>query len=143
MKITISKEFVRYVTFGVLGCAINYGIFWVGVKYLPFISVLVTNIVAFFVATLFAYITSKKYVFKVDRDHPFRSLVKKFAMFFSTRILSLCFELFGLWIGSKYFFDEGAEIWNVDAIMLLKIILMLLASLINYVITKFVVFKDV
>ena len=93
----LNRETLSYLLFGVLTTIVNY-ITFMGVFILSNeSSALVSNMVAFIVATIFAYITNKIWVFKSNR-WSLDILKVEIITFLSARIFSFILEQVGLFI---------------------------------------------
>ena len=79
----LTKELIAYVFFGVLTTIVNFityflfeGVF--GINYL------ISNIIAWFVSVLFAYITNRIWVFESKDDN----IIKEILLFYGGRVFS-------------------------------------------------------
>ncbi|MCI9592447.1 MAG: GtrA family protein [Lachnospiraceae bacterium] len=130
------REKISYLIFGVLTTIVNW------IVYISFTSVLninynISNIVAWFGAVLFAFFTNKKYVFRSESAKR-NELFKELLTFFATRLFSGIFEIAGLplllLIGFTYdpFGIQGG---------LAKAIIAVIVVILNYVFSKWIVFR--
>ncbi|MCI1859211.1 MAG: GtrA family protein [Sporolactobacillus sp.] len=114
---------------GVLTTVINVVCFFILVQYQMDYRIATT--VAWLVSVLFAYVTNKHYVFK-SKTSTITSLLKEMLSFFWFRLLS-------------YFLDLGSMIIMVSFLNLnetwAKIIANILVVIINYVLSKWIIFK--
>ena len=79
----LTKELIAYVFFGVLTTIVNF------ITYFLFASVfginyLISNIIAWFVSVLFAYITNRIWVFESKDDN----IIKEALLFYGGRVFS-------------------------------------------------------
>lgn len=142
--ITKYKELIVYGVFGVGTTLVNfltYKLFNVllGVEYY-----LVSNIIAWFVSVVFAYVTNKLFVFE-SKTWKAKVVAKEVTSFFAARIFSFVVEEAGLFLlvdvfGMKNF---GMNIigFNISGNMIAKVILAVVVVVLNYFFSKFVVFR--
>lgn len=121
------KEVVMYVIFGVLTTAVNF------VTYLLFARVLnihylISNVLAWFLSVLFAYITNKIWVFESKNPN----ILKEMSLFFGGRIFSGVVDT-----ALMYLLIDVLVVSDVIS----KIIIQVIVVILNYVISKLIVFK--
>ena len=124
-----AKEPVLYIIFGVLTTVVNLAVYhaclWLGMAYG------LANTLAFIVAILFAYVTNKTLVFESRQAHV-RGLLTEFFKFMMARLGTFAVEMIGLWL-------------MIDLLgfgdMLPKYLLTVLVIVLNYFLSKWVVFK--
>lgn len=134
------REQISYLFFGVLTMLLNYGMFWILSKLLQGRYVLLTNLATFVVATAFAYITNKIFVFRSDQWRP-AYVLRESAAFVAARLFSFLIEEIGLYV-CAYVLRLGRYSWGeVDGVMLSKIVLSIVATILNYFFSKFWVFS--
>lgn len=138
------KELIIYGIFGVGTTLVNfltYKLFNVllGVEYY-----LVSNIIAWFVSVVFAYVTNKLFVFE-SKTWKAKAVAKEVTSFFAARIFSFVVEEAGLFLlvdvfGMKNF---GTDIFglHISGNMIAKVILAVVVVVLNYFFSKFVVFR--
>lgn len=128
MKIHNMKKLINYLFFGFLTTLINVLTFalcvWLGAHYL------LSNVLAFIVSVLFAYITNKKWVFVSSNSD--RIDLKELTRFVGSRISTLLLEslilfLFITWMG---FNQYGVKIAANIAVIIT-----------NYLLSEFIVFQ--
>ena len=134
------REQISYLFFGVLTTVVNYVVFallrlWIGDFFIH-----VINIITFIVATLFAYVTNKFFVFQ-SRNWNFRALLKELTSFFAARISSFCVEAVGLYVCVDLFHVGKYSFYLLDGTMVAKIVLSFVAVVLNYFFSKFCVFN--
>ena len=123
----LGKELTLYVIFGVFTTLINLVVFFILARVF-LINYVIANIIAWILSVLFSYVTTRKWVFESE----------------NTNILTECLMFFG----SRFF--AGA----VDTVLLVlfidilsmsdfvsKIITQIIVIVLNYVMSKFVIFK--
>ena len=135
---------------------IIYGIFGVGTTLVNFLTYklfnvllvveyyLVSNVIAWFVSVIFAYVTNKLFVFE-SKSWKLKVVAKEVPSFFAARIFSFLVEEAGLFLlvdalGMKNF---GVDIlgFHVSGNMISKVILAVIVVVLNYFFSKFVVFR--
>ncbi len=138
------KELIIYGAFGVCTTLVNfltYKLFNVllGVEYY-----LVSNIIAWFISVVFAYVTNKLFVFD-SKSWNVRVVAKEVPSFFAARVFSFLVEEAGLFLlvdilGMK---DFGVDVFGftVSGNMISKVILAVVVVVLNYFFSKFVVFR--
>ena len=123
----LTKELIAYVFFGVLTTIVNFipyflfeGVF--GINYL------ISNIIAWFVSVLFAYITNRIWVFESKDDN----IIKEIFLFYGGRVFSgaIDTELMYVFISILMTGDLFA-----------KNVVQVVVTILNYVFSKFLVFK--
>lgn len=125
----LAKEATLYGIFGVLTTVVNlatyHGALWAGMSYGY------ANGVAFVLAISFAYITNKLWVFQ-SQTEDLKSLLSEIGKFLMARLGTFVFEMAGLWL-----MIDGLG-WNE---WLPKYVMTVLVILLNYVLSKWLVFK--
>lgn len=123
----IEKELFWYVVFGVLTTAVNIAVYFVltrlGINYLA------SNVLAWFFSVLFAYVTNRKWVFESKSPN----VLKECVLFFSGRIFSGVIDTGLMWL-----FIDVLAIGDVIS----KIVIQVIVVVLNYVISKWVVFNE-
>lgn len=122
-----NKEIILYLIFGVLTTVVNL------ISYLIFvwlfgINYIIGNILAWLFAVSFAYITNKIWVFESTENN----IIVEFLLFMGGRIFSGVIDSFLLYLFVEIFF------WSD---LLSKIIIQIIVVILNYLISKLVVFK--
>ena len=127
MKMELKRELFWYVVFGVLTTAVNI------LAYLLFarifnVNYIYSNIIAWFLSVLFAYITNRIWVFESKSSN----IIKEASYFFAGRIFSGVLDtgLMYVFIDLLSFGDEFS-----------KVIIQVIVVIVNYVLSKYVVFK--
>ena len=138
------KELIIYGVFGVGTTLVNfltYKLFnmLLGVEYY-----LLSNIIAWFVSVIFAYVTNKLFVFE-SKSWNIKVVAKEVPSFFAARVFSFLVEEAGLFLlvdvlGMK---DFGVDIlgFTISGNMISKVILAVVVVIVNYVLSKLVIFK--
>ena len=128
MKMELKRELFWYVVFGVLTTVVNI------LSYLLFarifnVNYIYSNIIAWFLSVLFAYITNRIWVFESKSSN----IIKEAFYFFAGRIFSGVLDtgLMYVFIDLLSFGDEFS-----------KIIIQVIVVIVNYVLSKYVVFNE-
>ena len=130
------REGMRYLIFGALTTIVNiltYALFATLIlKGVPSkeIVVNVSEILAFIVALIFAYVTNKIYVFK-SKVTSFKELIKEMTSFTSCRIVTEIISILMM----------NAAIWFSINDILMKVIANIVVIILNYVFSKLIIFK--
>ena len=125
MKLT--RELFLYIVFGVLTTIVNI------VAYLFFarllgIHYIISNIVAWVLSVLFAYVTNRIWVFESKNSN----IIKEMSLFFSGRIFSGIVDT-----GLMYVFIDLLSIGDFIS----KIVIQIIVVILNYLVSKLIVFK--
>ncbi len=126
---------IKYLVFGGLTTLVNYVVFGAAVKALGISATLYANALAFVLATAFAFVANKQFVFE-SRDWSWRVLWKEGFSFIAARLLSFFLEQGGLYFCIR-FIDLGET-----GVILLKIVLSIIVVLLNYFFSKWFIFKE-
>ena len=123
-------EAMRYLVFGALTTVINIMIFAICSKVIN-LSTAVSNVIAWIIAVLFAYVTNKLWVFN-SKNNGNKELLREIVSFYGARVLTLVLETAFLWIViDKMGFNE----------ILMKIISNIIVIILNYIFSKVFIFK--
>lgn len=123
----ISREVLAYLVFGVLTTLVNIVVFAILTRALS-VGTVASNIIAWFLSVLFAYVTNRRWVFGTRGD----SVLKEAATFFTGRIGT------GVLDTAMMFVTVDLFGWN-DLVM--KVAVNVIVVILNYVISKFLVFR--
>lgn len=128
------REQISYVFYGVLTTAVDF------ITYFLIADILFANVgyihtpaqsAAWFVSVIFAFFTNKFRVFKSSEK---ANIGREFLTFFGARALSGIFQIGGF----SLFVDVlGLSSWD----MVIKLLLSVVVVVINYVLSKFLIFK--
>lgn len=124
----LEHELFLYVVFGILTTLVNIVVYLVFAKIL-LVNYIVSNIIAWILSVSFAYVTNKIWVFESANANIFKEVY----LFFGGRLFSGLFDTVLMYL----FID----ILTVnDSIS--KIIIQIIVVILNYLISKFIVFKN-
>ena len=121
------KEIIMYLIFGVLTTVVNIAVYYIMANGLQ-IHYLISNIVAWFLSVLFAYVTNRKYVFESKSEQ----IIKEMTSFFGARLATGAMDMVLMWlfVGLHILPDFVA-----------KVITNVIVIVANYILSKLVVFK--
>ena len=150
IKKLINKETITYIIFGVGSTVVNLVVFEAFDRLFTAVTrtdlTLLTNLIAWVAAVIFAFVTNKIWVFE-SKSWAGSVLKKEIPSFVGARVFSLGVEELGLLIFIKWL-DFGRFEWNVLDIftlsgkMMVKIGLAVIVVIMNYVFSKFIIFKN-
>ena len=134
-KTFVNRETILYVVFGVCTTIINFVVAKLSYQYLPIPSPValtaVSNVLAWLLAVIFAFITNKLFVFQ-SKSTKRSVLLYEILTFFAARLASLGVDLVGMIL------LVDVVHWNYD---FSKILMNVLVIIINYVLSKRIIFK--
>lgn len=125
------KEVISYGFWGVMTTLVNYIVFFSCLRFLS-INYLISNAISWVCAVTFAYITNKLFVFN-SKDWSPEKLKSETITFFLGRLFSLVVETVML-----YVLVDGLSFSSE----IMKVFTNLVVIVINYFISKFMVFKQ-
>ncbi len=125
------KEVINYLVFGVLAMFVNFGSYYVFARILS-IDEVISSGLSWFCSVLFAYITNKLFVFD-SKTNTAKEFIKEMISFFLARVLSgiLCD------VGT---FALMVKVLNIND-MIAKIVTQIMVVIVNYILSKFFIFK--
>ena len=137
IKKFLNKETISYLIFGVLATIINIVVFWFAERELAFImsedaASLVGNVIAWVISVAFAFVTNKLFVFE-SKSMAFKVVMAELTGFVIARLLSLAFD--------EGFMFVAIVLLGMNS-LLAKIISNVFVVIINYVLSKFFIFKN-
>lgn len=127
----INKQLILYLFFGVCTTAINticYGILYE----LLLVNNVLSTILAWLAAVIFAFVTNKVFVFESKRNNATEKL-SEITSFFGCRILTGILDVVIMAVAVDYLRWNG---------LLWKLISNIIVTIINYIASKFFIFKD-
>ncbi len=123
------REIILYVIFGGLTTVINYAIFVILLLFN--VDIITTNIVSWIGAVLFAYLTNRSMVFNSQAKDK-KAVLKEVLAFYGARVFSFIIETILLYVFVKLLFINE---------YISKLILQVVVIVLNYIFSKFFVFK--
>lgn len=124
------KDLIPYGIFGVLTTIVNIGGYWVFAHPLK-LPVMVSTIVAWILAVLFAYVTNRKWVFHSEVDNA-KDLLKEMISFFTARLATGVID----WVSMLSFVD----MMHMND-MAVKSIANIVVIILNYTLSKYLIFR--
>ena len=138
------KEIINYIIFGVLTTVVNFAVFWLFNRLLGRDFYLASNVIAWIVAVAFAYITNKIWVFE-SKVTTVKGILLEVSEFFLARLFSLVVEEAGLLIlvDLMKFKDLNFNLFTftITGELIAKVILAVVVVILNYIFSKFIIFK--
>lgn len=138
------KELIIYVVFGLLTTVVNLVTFTLFNKLLGQEKYLISNVIAWFAAVSFSYLTSKIWVFE-SKSWNIKVIIKEVFSFFAARVLTLLIEETGLYVFVELFsFDElsiGIFGFEIGGELIAKGMLAIFVVAVNYLFSKLVIFR--
>lgn len=128
LKKILNKETVLYLIFGILTTIVNIVSFFLFNKLFNY---KLSNIIAFILAIVFAYITNKKYVFESKKEEK-TEIIKEFIFFIGSRLFTFVLDMLLMVL--------FIEVLFVD-VLISKIIVNIIVIILNYILSKKLVFK--
>lgn len=120
------KQPLLYIVFGIATTLVNF-IAYFSLSKLSFSTATATSL-AWLLSVLFAFFTNRKYVFKVSKDGLFKQLLSFFSMRVATGVLDVFIMI--LFVDILEFND-----------LLIKLLSNILVIILNYIFSKFLVFR--
>lgn len=124
------KEIILYLIFGALTTLVNIVVYFIFTRWCNF-NAYISNIIAWFLSVLFAFITNKLIVFE-SKNKTFKIVLKESISFFVFRLLSL-----GIDMGSMYVMISILNWYDLISKIIANIIIIML----NYTFSKIYIFK--
>lgn len=122
------KQFFSYLIFGVLTTLVNIIVYYLFSSVLN-INYLISNGIAWIISVTFAYITNKLYVFESDNKNVIIELIK----FYISRLTTGVIDIVLMWLFVGIFIVND---------MYAKIIVNIIVIILNYIFSKFFIFKE-
>lgn len=138
------REIITYVIAGGLTTLVNLITFQLFNNLLGQEKYLISNIIAWVVGVIFAYIINKLWVFE-SKSWQANVILKEIPKFVGARLFSLLVEEFGLWLFvdklrfDRFSFDLFG--FNINGKLISKLVLAVIVVILNYVFSKLVIFK--
>ena len=136
-----NRETLSYLILGIMSTNVNFGTFNVFNQIFAERYYLISNIFTFIIATLFAFVTNKQFVFQ-SKTWAWNTLITELLSFTAARVGTfLIIEEAGLWIAVEFLNAGSCRFLFLNCILLAKISLAFLAVLVNYILSKCFIFK--
>ena len=138
------KELILYLIFGVLTTFVSIFSFWLFGLFIPDRLYLITNVISWVIAVIFAFVTNKLFVFE-SKKWGKAELSSEIPKFLGARVFSLIIEELGLilFIDLLGFKELGWTVlgFNVTGELIAKTIMAIVVIVLNYFFSKFMIFK--
>ena len=121
------REIINYLFFGACTTVVSLVVFYLFNKVFG-LNEHVANVISWFFAVLFAYITNRKFVFESESGF----LLKEIVSFYVSRLLTLGIEELVLFV--------GVSLFHADA-FIVKLFAQVIVVVANYILSKLVVFR--
>ena len=128
LKKILNKEIFLYLIFGILTTIINIDSFFLFNKLFDY---KLSNIIAFILAIVFAYITNKVYVFESKKEEKLE-IIKEFIFFIGSRLFTFVLDMLLMILFIEALFMN---------VLISKIIANIFVIILNYILSKKLVFK--
>lgn len=126
------KELINYLVVGVLTTVVSLGTYYACVLTIlnpeSAIELQLANIISWIAAVTFAYFTNRKYVFESTESN----MMKEAAKFYASRLSTLGMDMVIMFVGVT---------WLGFSDKIMKLVVQVVVTIANYVISKFLVFK--
>lgn len=138
------KEFILYALFGVLTTLANLFVFLLMTYIFGEELYLLNNAVAWIAGVVVAFVTNKIWVFN-SKSWKIKVWLKEFSEFVTARLLSFVFEEAGmmLFVDVLNVGEKSVTVFGFDITgqIIAKLLLSVVVVILNYVFSKFVIFK--
>ena len=124
------KEFILYIVFGILTTVVSISSYYICSEILN-IHYLVSNIISWVLSVIFAYFTNRVWVFE-SKSENISDILKEMFTFVNCRLLSGVIDMATMFVlvGAMHINDMYAKIFTQFIVVIL-----------NYVLSKLIVFK--
>lgn len=139
-KLWSQNQVFRYLLFGVLTTICNFLSFTLFFYYFSNQNAMLANVVSFIIATSFAYITNKIWVFNKKSNNLF-VIIKEFTQFTTARIFTFLLEHVTLYISIEYFNVGNKILFGISGILISKFTISMGAVVLNYFISNYMIFN--
>lgn len=139
------REIIMYLIMGVATTVVNWIIYAICIRLITIdgkllnmdLDILISGVIAWIVAIIFAFVTNKSWVFS-SKSWETKIVVREFVEFVVARLITGIIE----WFGTPLLVAIGLNqtIFGVKG-MISKIIVSVIVIILNYVFSKLVVFK--
>lgn len=132
-----------YLLFGTLTTILSIILFYIANAILGEEHYLLSNLISWLVAVIFAFLTNKHAVFK-SRSKDKATLTREILEFLIARIVSLGAEEAGLWLLLDVIGLSGVSftlLFTVTGTLISKVIVTAAVIILNYLFSKFIIFK--
>lgn len=122
------KEVIHYLFFGVLSFVVSMVTYYLARICFNYV---LSNLISWILAVLFAYVTNKLFVFESKVDTK-QKLLKEFFTFVASRVFTFVLETFVMYVMID---------WMHINDMVVKVIAQIIVICTNYILSKLIIFK--
>ena len=137
----LTRETILYIFFGIITVLVNYFVFSLLIALRGTDISLFANLLAFVAAVVVAFVTNKLFVFQ-SRSWTGTVLKKEIPSFLFARVLSFLFEELALWLCLALLHLDAVSFLGITGIHYAKIVLSAIVIILNYVFSKFYIFRQ-
>ena len=123
----LKKHLTLYIIFGILTTLVNIAVYLFMTKICG-VNYLISNVIAWVLSVLFAYVTNRKWVFESRSN----DILREITLFFSGRLFSGVVDTLLMFLFIDVLFVDD---------FISKLIIQVIVVILNYVISKVIVFK--
>ena len=131
--------------FGLMTTVVNLAVFALFTRILGDSNYLITNIIAWFAAISFSYVTNKLWVFE-SKSWSLQIVFKEVTSFFAARLLTLGIEEAGLFILVDLcsFSELSLKLlsFEISGEIIAKGFIAVIVVIVNYILSKLVIFRN-
>ncbi len=124
------QSYIYYMLFGGVTTVINFGVYSFCTRFLGW-NVVDSNIPAFIISVFFAFVTNKQFVFRNKSESKVHA-TKQLVRFFTIRVATLIIDTVILYVFVTNFGIND---------LLVKVVSNFIVVVLNYIFSRFVVFK--
>ena len=128
--ICYNNKILRYIFYGGLSTLVNLGVYYL-LRLAFKVPIVPANIVSVSAAILFAYFVNSRFVFETKASG-FKEHFAEFVKFVGARLSTMVIEVGGVWL--------MADVLHVNDLVG-KLIIQVVVLILNYVFSKFLIFK--
>lgn len=125
-----NKEIIMYLIFGVLTTIVNILTYTISTR-LFHIDVYSSNVIAWLLSVLFAYLTNRKYVFNSNAK-TFKEISKEVFSFYICRVATFLIDMLMMYL--------MVDMMKIDD-LISKIVVNVVVIILNYIFSKLIIFK--
>lgn len=130
IRMLFTREMLSYIFFGICTTVVNIVVFQACTALLHW-NWAVSNVLAWILSVLFAFVTNKLFVFQSKKSGSKR-FIWEAVTFFAARVLSLGIDMAGMWL--------LLDCLNVNSLFS-KILMNVVVIIVNYILSKFIIFR--
>jgi putative flippase GtrA len=125
-----NKEIIMYLIFGVLTTLVNIVTYTISTRIFN-IDVYSSNVIAWLVSVLFAYLTNRKYVFN-SKAKSIKEISKEIFSFYICRVATFLIDMLMMYL--------MVDMMKIDD-LISKIVVNVVVIILNYIFSKLIIFR--